>query len=135
MGNAITFVACYPGSYIRTFSRALSIICLVFIQAGKCIERKFYSNVKKGAAFFEANHQAKLDFLADESISNVKKSPYYWASFVYYGTLENQQQPNHYLTWFLVFFGLIALVLLMKFSKKKTWKTFNKSSRKTTTKR
>lgn len=74
---------------------------------------KFYANVKNGKSYFESNHQAKLDFLNDESIPNAKKSPYYWASFVYYGTLENQSDTNN-LVWISLFGGLIALLLLWK---------------------
>lgn len=80
---------------------------------------KFYKNVKKGHSYFDANHQAKLDFLADESISNAKKSPYYWSAFVYYGTLENKQTPTNYLIWILVFCGVIAVLLLWKFRSRK----------------
>ena len=74
---------------------------------------KFYSNLKKGKSYFDSNHQAKLDFLNDESIPNAKKSPYYWASFVYYGTLENPSKANN-LVWFYLFGGIIALLLLWK---------------------
>lgn len=79
---------------------------------------KFYKNVKNGNSFFESNHQAKLDFLNDETISNVKKSPYYWASFVYYGSLENQYSNNNFL-WisimgFVVVFALVSLFLFIR---------------------
>lgn len=74
---------------------------------------KFYANVKNGKSYSDANHQAKLDFLADESIPNAKKSPYYWSAFVYYGTLENQPKTN-YLIWISLFGGIIALLLLWK---------------------
>jgi CHAT domain-containing protein len=74
---------------------------------------KFYGNLKKGNSYFDSSHQAKLDFLVDGSIPNTKKSPYYWASFVYYGTLENQQKANN-LLWISLFGGLIALLLLWK---------------------
>ena len=57
---------------------------------------KFYANIKKGNSFFESNHKAKLDFLLDSEISNTKKSPYYWAPMVYYGTLENESSNNFY---------------------------------------
>jgi CHAT domain-containing protein len=80
---------------------------------------KFYANLKKGRSYFDANHQAKLDFLADESIPNAKKSPYYWSAFVYYGTLERPVGTNYFL-WFSLLGGLIALLLLwqMLFRKK-----------------
>ena len=79
---------------------------------------KFYKNVKNGNSFFESNHQAKLDFLNDETISNAKKSPYYWASFVYYGSLENQSSNNNFL-WIsiivcVVIFGVVSLLLFIR---------------------
>lgn len=74
---------------------------------------KFYNNVKKGQSYFDSNHQAKLDFLYDETISNTKKSPYYWSAFVYYGTLGNPSQTNYFL-WISLFGGIIGLLLLWK---------------------
>lgn len=74
---------------------------------------KFYLNVEKGNSYFDSNHQAKLDFLADESIPNAKKSPYYWSSFLYYGTLENPSKTN-YILWISLLGGLIGLLLLWK---------------------
>lgn len=75
----------------------------------------FYANLKKHKAFSENIHKAKLDFLADTSISNLKKSPYYWAPFVYYGSI--QAENNNY--WicsglFLCFLGLLYLVFKIK---------------------
>jgi CHAT domain-containing protein len=75
---------------------------------------KFYANLKKGDSYFDSGHQAKLDFLSDESIPNAKKSPYYWGAFVYYGTLERQAETNYFL-WISLLGGLIALLLLRKF--------------------
>jgi CHAT domain-containing protein len=80
--------------------------------------QKFYANVKKGHSYFDSNHQAKLDFLADESIPNAKKSPYYWSSFVYYGTLENPSKTNYFL-WISLLTGLIGLLLLWKLAFRK----------------
>ena len=74
---------------------------------------KFYANVKNGKSFFDSNHQSKLDFLADESIPNAKKSPYYWSAFVYYGTLEKHSETNYFL-WISLLGGLIGLLLLCK---------------------
>ncbi len=74
---------------------------------------KFYLNVKKGHSYFDSNHQAKLDFLADESISNAKKSPYYWSAFVYYGTLENPHSKSNYFFWISVIVGCIVVVVLI----------------------
>lgn len=79
---------------------------------------KFYSNVKKGKSYFESTHQAKLDYLADESIPNAKKSPYYWSSFVYYGALDKKESNNYWL-WVSIIGGIIGLVLLWKFIRKR----------------
>lgn len=74
---------------------------------------KFYSNVKKGNSYFESTHQAKLDYLKDESIPNAKKSPYYWSAFVYYGTLENKTSSNYWI-WISVAIGVIMVIVLYK---------------------
>lgn len=79
---------------------------------------KFYANLKKGRSFCESNRQAKLDFLADESVPSAKKSPYYWGAFVYYGTLETAGS-DHNLTWIWLFLGIIGLSLLYCFFKRK----------------
>ncbi|MEC4004099.1 CHAT domain-containing protein [Flavobacterium sp. SUN052] len=75
---------------------------------------KFYKNIKDGSSFFDANHKAKLDFLSDSDISNTKKSPYFWAPMVYYGTIESETSTN-YLCWISIVGGLIGLFLLFKF--------------------
>ena len=75
---------------------------------------KFYANIKKGSSYFESINQSKRDYLADESIPNAKKSPYYWSSFVYYGTLDKKESSNYWV-WISVAVGLIGLVLLWKF--------------------
>ena len=79
---------------------------------------KFYKNIKAGKSYFDANHQAKLDFLSDASIPNAKKSPYYWSAFVYYGTLENKSSPINYFLWLSILGSLIGLFLLLKYLKK-----------------
>lgn len=77
----------------------------------------FYSNLKNHKAFSENIHMAKLDFLADSSISNLKKSPYYWAPFVYYGSVE-EVSSNDYWVWACVFFGLFLLTFsIIKYRK------------------
>jgi len=73
---------------------------------------KFYKNIKNSASFSEANHQAKLDFLKDKKISNVKKSPYYWSSMVYYGNVEEKSNPN-YFYYTGGFIGILALILII----------------------
>jgi CHAT domain-containing protein len=83
---------------------------------------KFYKNNKIGKSYFEANHQAKLDFLKSSRIPNAKKSPYYWSAFVYYGTLENKESTNYFL-WISIVVGIVGLVFLFLFFRK----NFNKN--------
>lgn len=73
---------------------------------------KFYNYLKKGNSFVEANHQAKLDFLADKSIPNAKKSPYYWSAFVYYGALKTEEPTTYYSYYIIGLFILISLFLI-----------------------
>jgi CHAT domain-containing protein len=74
----------------------------------------FYKNIKKKDAYFEANAKAKRDFLKNKNISNTKKSPYYWAPFVYYGSLENKEKNNYLLMGIVIVTMLIGIYVLFK---------------------
>jgi hypothetical protein len=78
----------------------------------------FYKNIKNGQSYLEANANAKLDFLKDKSISNAKKSPYYWSAFVYYGGIETAATPTHYYFYILGLLILIGLFLVFKHFRK-----------------
>lgn len=93
----------------------------------------FYKNIKNGQSFFEANANAKLDFLKDKSISNAKKSPYYWSAFVYYGGIEAAEKPMNYYFYILGLLILIGLFLGYKHFRK--WNTYLIFSKKKTTKK
>ncbi len=71
----------------------------------------FYQNIKNDQSYFEANRQAKLDFLKDKTIPNAKKSPYYWSAFVYYGAVETSEKTNYGL-YIGISIGIIGLFLL-----------------------
>ena len=71
---------------------------------------KFYTNIKNGSSYLDANHQGKLDFLTDKTVPNAKKSPYYWSAFVYYGTLETETKSPNY-----IFYGIGLLILIELF--------------------
>ena len=60
------------------------------------IMQSFYKNYNSNQSAFIANHNSKIEYLENKSISNVKKSPYYWSAFVYYGSLnqEKSQEPH-----------------------------------------
>ncbi|MBX9808234.1 MAG: CHAT domain-containing protein, partial [Flavobacteriaceae bacterium] len=78
----------------------------------------FYKNIKSGESYLEANSNAKLDFLKDKSISNAKKSPYYWSAFVYYGGIEAAEKPTNYYFYILGLLILIGLFLVYKHFRK-----------------
>ncbi len=80
----------------------------------------FYKSLNKLKSKTRALHQAKLDYLDAENISNAQKSPYYWAAFVYYGEITPPNSAKY--VWYvisIVLFLLIAL-LLRKFLQHKT---------------
>ena len=72
-----------------------------------------------------ANHRAKLEFLADKTIPNAKKSPYYWSAFVYYGNCNAGEEAFNYTFYFLGFITVFAL--LLAFIGFKKWKNYKKS--------
>ncbi|MFG6685014.1 CHAT domain-containing protein [Mariniflexile sp. HNIBRBA6329] len=78
--------------------------------------QSFYENYNTTESASIANHHSKVEYLENETISNIKKSPYYWSAFVYYGTLE-KATPDY--TIFYMIFGialsLIVLLLLLKY--------------------
>ena len=78
----------------------------------------FYKNIKNGESFLDANANAKLDFLKDKSISNAKKSPYYWSAFVYYGGIETAEKPTNYYFYIIGLLILIGLFLVFKHFRK-----------------
>lgn len=78
----------------------------------------FYKNIKNDQSYFEANTNAKLDFLNDKSISNAKKSPYYWSAFVYYGGIETPETSTRYYFYILGLLILIGLFLGYKHFRK-----------------
>jgi CHAT domain-containing protein len=78
----------------------------------------FYKNIKNSQSYLEANTNAKLDFLKDKSISNAKKSPYYWSAFVYYGGIETAETPTHYNFYILGLLILIGLFLVFNHFRK-----------------
>jgi CHAT domain-containing protein len=81
-------------------------------QSTSIIMRSFYKQYRKHSSLYTANHDSKLTYLQDESISNSKKSPYYWSAFMYYGKLTTPQESNTSL--FLIGILLILFVFLLK---------------------
>jgi CHAT domain-containing protein len=93
----------------------------------------FYKNIKNNVPYFEANTNAKLDFLNSKSIPNAKKSPYYWSSFVYYGSISPEEKSSNYMLYIISFLAVIGLFLI--FNQYQKWKTFTMFSKKRNTKK
>ena len=85
----------------------------------------FYKYFRKSGSAFEATHASKIEYLDNPDINNAKKSPYYWSSFVYYGTLSEIMKPEVESTRFtqltillgLGFLLFLIIVLLNKIKK------------------
>jgi len=72
----------------------------------------FYKNYSKNSSAFISNNQSKLDYLNSKNISNAKKSPYYWNTFVYYGAIQKSESSNTPLTLYIII-GLLISILIM----------------------
>ncbi|WP_299243887.1 CHAT domain-containing protein [uncultured Aquimarina sp.] len=71
----------------------------------------FYQNLNLSNSYVYGLHKAKLDFLTSKEISNTQKSPYYWASFVYFG---NHQSPTEEKSnWIFIIGGFLLIVLFL----------------------
>ncbi|QSW91067.1 CHAT domain-containing protein [Flavobacterium endoglycinae] len=87
----------------------------------------FYKNIKNDASYFEANTNAKRDYLNNKSIPNAKKSPYYWSSFVYYGSISTEDKSTNYIYYVISILTVIALFLVFNHYTK--WKIFTRFSK------
>ena len=81
----------------------------------------FYEGLSEGKSKKEALRDAKLKYL-ETTDDELLKHPYYWAAFVVSGDASPISNKNT--LWWIVGFGLAALLLIGFFSKKK--KNFNK---------
>lgn len=88
-------------------------------KATSILMRNFYKNYSKTKSKTKALHQAKLDYLKDKTISNSKKTPYYWSSFIYIGNAETTT-TNKYLFISIGLLFLIIIIIFKKIKKKKT---------------
>ncbi|MCI9845283.1 CHAT domain-containing protein [Flavobacterium pectinovorum] len=93
----------------------------------------FYENIKNNQTYFEANTNAKIDFLNNSEISNDKKSPYYWSSFVYYGSISTETNSANYIWYIISLLTVIGLFLVFNHYRK--WKIFTRFSKKRNTKK
>lgn len=81
------------------------------------IMASFYENLKDGKSKDEALQKAKLNYLKNTEVQELKH-PYYWAGFIITGDTSSLDQNSNWI-WFMA--GGIVLGLLLLFFKK--WKT------------
>jgi len=80
------------------------------------IMKLFYKDYSKRGSASYANRKSKLHYLNDKNISSIKKSPYYWSAFVYYGSFESPKQNT--LTYVIItVFSILFVVLLLSLFK------------------
>ncbi|PKH50688.1 CHAT domain-containing protein [Tenacibaculum sp. Bg11-29] len=88
-------------------------------KATSILMKTFYEYYDKYQSVSYANQQSKIEYLKNENIVNSKKSPYYWGSFVYYGTGSQSEISNNSILYVLtVFFSLIVIYLSFKYIKR-----------------
>lgn len=71
-------------------------------KATEILMASFYENYIKSGNKSEALYASKLAYLEDSTISSVKKSPYYWASFIYIGATDLNNKSYNYLIWVFI---------------------------------
>jgi CHAT domain-containing protein len=72
----------------------------------------FYEDLQNSKSPSLAIKNAKISYLEDQSISNLEKSPYYWAGFTYYGKPNNGDQTD---TDFKFLYIAILFVIIFLF--------------------
>jgi CHAT domain-containing protein len=85
-------------------------------KATEIIMSDFYMNFFKSHHKSLSLHQAKETYLSSSEISSIKKSPYYWASFVYIGNVTPTEKQDILLVWLLILGMLVisGIILLKK---------------------
>ncbi|WP_083476260.1 CHAT domain-containing protein [Lacinutrix mariniflava] len=84
------------------------------------IMTSFYMHLDNSKSISYANQQSKLDYLYNEDIKNLKKSPYYWGAFTLYGSFD-KVEDNNYL-WLIIGVSIAIILLLLCLFKRKNGK-------------
>ncbi len=82
-------------------------------KATSILMASFYKNYKKTNSKNQALHQAKLDYLNDNTIPSLKKSPYYWSGFMFIGNATIPQTTS--ITYYYLGFFIFVVILLFVF--------------------
>ncbi|WP_299432670.1 CHAT domain-containing protein [uncultured Aquimarina sp.] len=80
--------------------------------------QNFYQNLHHSYSYVHGLHNAKLEYLASKDVSNIQKSPYYWASFVYYGNYDPIKESKS--NWALIIGAFLLIVLFLFVIRQKT---------------
>ena len=81
--------------------------------------QNFYNRLGSTTSKSHSLHQAQLDYLNAPKIDNSKKSPFYWAAFVYYGEAEIKSQTNNMMLLWISLPMLLILGLWLKYGQQK----------------
>ncbi|WMN10717.1 CHAT domain-containing protein [Marivirga salinae] len=74
----------------------------------------FYEDLQGNQSPSLAIQNAKTVYLEDKTISNLEKSPYYWAGFTYYGKPSTEDQNEFEFRYFFII-GLIVIMIWVGF--------------------
>lgn len=89
-------------------------------QSTSMIMKSFYKQYGNHSSLYTANHDSKLAYLQNDSISSIKKSPYYWSSFMYYGKLTSPKNSSK--NQYFIYFGVLLVLFILVAMKFKTTK-------------
>ncbi|MGY0393573.1 CHAT domain-containing protein [Bizionia sp. KMM 8389] len=78
----------------------------------------FYKDYASKKSVSHANRFSKLAYLKDETISDIKKSPYYWSAFVYYGNFTKEKQ-NWQVFYYLIGVFAVVFIVFLRLRKRK----------------
>jgi len=84
------------------------------------IFQSFYQHIADGRTTASALRSAKLDYLKGSQVEAFRKSPYYWAGFVYYGnnTPIPLSEKGPFPWWIVAGIGILILLLIWKLARK-----------------
>ncbi|NOY48746.1 MAG: CHAT domain-containing protein [Chlorobi bacterium] len=77
------------------------------------IMQLFYKDYSTNNSGVDANHNSKINYLKNEAINNIKKSPYYWSAFVYYGDFSSISETPFLDIYTYLFVAIVIIVLLL----------------------
>ncbi|MEP0262571.1 CHAT domain-containing protein [Dokdonia sp.] len=79
----------------------------------------YYTFLKETTSRNGSLQASQLAYLQDKNTTNIKKSPYYWGAFVYYGPTDIPVAQKHTIWWWIlgIFGVLLSIVLIRKYGK------------------